>query len=184
MRMGKCMRKVFWKHGWQHDRQDRDLTKQRSGPQYLIKEGREKSVSETRLEKVPGWLGRVMGMNSMWASRPLKYSMGLIPQNPGKSQEKGTELQHSPCRRNICPHRLFPGLVLGYLTVKLTLTTCTPALGEGKRLKSPLVCSCFSELDDTWTLPHHNPKWNGNAFVKLADKSIFVITGSRKCMTL
>lgn len=82
--MGKCMRKVSWEHGWQHDRQDRDLTIQRSSPQYSIKEGRERSVNETRLEKVLGWLGRVMGVNNMWASRLLKYNTGPIQQNPGK----------------------------------------------------------------------------------------------------
>lgn len=145
--MGKCMRKVSWEHGWQHDRQDRDLTIQRSSPQYSIKEGRERSVNETRLEKVLGWLGRVMGVNNMWASRPLKYSTGPIQQNPGKRgwtpaqslQEKylPTEAVPRPCptplHSKVGPYHLHP------------------SPGRRKRVKSPLVCGRFSELDETWT---------------------------------
>lgn len=85
MRMGKYMRKVSWEHRWQHERGHRDLTKQRSCPQYLPKEDRERSVSDKRLEKLLGFLGRIMGESSMWASRTLKYTMGPLQHNPCKS---------------------------------------------------------------------------------------------------
>lgn len=101
---------------WQHDRLNGDLTKQRSSPHYLIKDGRERSVSETRLEKVLGWVGSIMGMMSnMCTSRPQHGTHTAQPRKE-PAQRAWTPVQS--LQNKYWPTEAIPRPCSGYLLVK------------------------------------------------------------------